>query len=135
MEQLIGFKTAKLADNKGFDIQTYDKCWIKTLSGKIINNADSKDCLDHNRGKQYLLQPSQSVLQKWLREKHEIDITICIRGNDDYEVFIHQNRGLKEQFLVDKTYENHKALYENCLEKALQEGLKLIKIAENEKTE
>lgn len=135
MEQLITFNTAKLAKDKNFDIQTYDKCWVKTLSGKIINNANTTDCLEHNRAKQYLMQPSQSVLQKWLREKHGIDITICIRGADDYEAYIHENRNLKKQFIMELTYENHKTLYENCLEKALQEGLKLIKITGNEKTE
>lgn len=56
-EQLIEVDTAKLANEKGFD-------W----DGYVV-------VIKHHEGKDYYL-PTQSLLQKWIREVHKIDIRI-----------------------------------------------------------
>ena len=69
-EQLISFETAKLAKEKGFTYayEFYDK------EGNIVDFGivgGWTDCHDENYA-----APTQSLLQKWLREKHDIHFEI-----------------------------------------------------------
>ena len=70
--------------------------------------------LKHSDGRNYFYSaPTQSELQKWLRDKHNI-LVLIDRGDKPYITFQH-NRS-KEDFDT----------YEEALEKGLQEALKLI---------
>ena len=117
-EELITFETAKLAKEKGF--------FYKGLMYR------KEGTLSDNRGFLYNLNvysaSTQSILQKWLREKHNIMVTVSI----PYEEFGFyaaeiwgENRedGIKileiDGMSVFKTYEE-------ALEEGLQEALKLI---------
>ena len=65
-EQLISFETAKLAKEKGFDIHCrfhYDE--------EMLNVYENED-FPYNSWNGSLFAPTQSLLQKWLREKHNI---------------------------------------------------------------
>jgi len=119
-EELITYDTAVLAKEKGFDIGGYlqDK-WLGTNSkGENVMGlgATSK-------------RPTQSLLQRWLREVHEIDVVIFREGA------IHSKRegwsadvattGKHHIFKWDLG-NTHKT-YEQALEQGLQEALKLIK--------
>ena len=124
-DQLVVIKTAELAKEKGFDINTYSNCWLKTLDGEIIHNSERKNIFEHDRCEPFLMQPTQVQLQKWLREKHDIDITI----NRSWTM----NRSYYYCILQELTFDNilqqestPDRSYEQSLEDALQESLKLI---------
>jgi hypothetical protein len=108
-EQLILFETAKLAKEKGFDepSDTYvtkgDK--YETEEGAFFKNSYG-----------FITASTQFLLQKWLREEHNIHIVIP--G--------------KWAFII-QTEENNSAAhgydyvsYEEALEAGLQEALKLV---------
>ena len=151
----ITFETAKLAKEKGYNIEGQTVFDLKN-DNKIINFKDNaiqefindaetgyrdkalyylKDGInvtDDNTDEGYfLLAPTQSLLQKWLREVHDILMNIIYDGND--EVFrveiIKQNKDrTRIVFFIEKgNYRVEFNTYEEALEVGLQEALKLIK--------
>ena len=108
-EQLITFETAKLAEKVGF-------------KEEYPNNSYSQDGLfmPQTRAFQGLPAPTQSLLQKWLREVHSIDILIAKPESKYWNVYIWE-----ETEMLFSLNEYAKS-YEEALEKGLQEGLKLI---------
>lgn len=132
-EQLISFETAKLAKEKGFD----EECNHSFNKTKVIR----QEC---NRNYLFFLPecsaPTQSLLQKWLREEHQLYVmieethTYALRtqigfyakivtpsGEDEFDE--HGFRFIKKLF-YDTWFDS---TYENALEKGLEEALKLIK--------
>ena len=103
-EELISFETAKLAKEKGFTEIIFESDGKGTLTG--IHKA-----------------PTQSLLQKWLREEHDIHFNI---GTGFYPES-------KKRFYQLQIFINHwtsaglHKTYEEALEEGLQEALKLIK--------
>ena len=88
-EPLIDFETAKLAKEKGFD----EKCFhifslfrggVKEYGPENIKSNDGSYNQNHKemywkRGCNFdyhFLRPTQSLLQKWLRDKHGLYIEI-----------------------------------------------------------
>ena len=104
-EQLISFETAKLAKEKGCNLENctcggYPEC---ICSDKRI---------------------SQSLLAKWLREKYDTDVIINTYRNQNqkyYKYFISE----KSKNLIKS--EEYYDTYEEAFEIGLQEALKLIK--------
>ena len=151
-EELITLQTAILAKEKGYNIEGQTVFDLKN-DNKIINFKDNaiqefindvetgyrdkalyylKDGInvtDDNTDEGYfLLAPTQSLLQKWLRVNHKIDITIMIVGDSGYEYYIHKNRKvITNNTVFPCSPEELKNLYEKTLELVLQEALKLIK--------
>lgn len=97
--QLISFETAKLAKEKGFREFC---CYAYTNDGKYMYGNEIGFYW-----KSYTISPTQSLLQRWLREKHNI--------------FMKNINVYKLEDLYGKTYEE-------VLEVDLQEALLLIKI-------
>jgi len=118
-EQLISFGTAKLAEDKGFNIPC----------GKFyLLDQYSEPSLANNKG---LLvgetqAPTQSSLQKWLREKYKIHIHICyFSENKKWNVDLYK---YETTALLNHPLElSNNTSYEEALEVGLQEALKLIK--------
>jgi len=118
-EQLISFETAKLAKEKGFDIDC--------IHGFYYDGTPT------NYSQQYqdilIPRPTQSLLQKWLREKRNIFVTV-------YEDFYNTAGWYFGVFYG--TYPTHQRItntesnivpsliYEESLEIGLSEALKLI---------
>ena len=98
-EQLVSLKTKSILHDKGF------------FNGGF--NIDIRPTSN---------LPTQSLVQKWLREVHNIHISvICSVLRDKYWSEIYgQNTTAMESVLEYSTYEE-------ALENALQESLKLIK--------
>ena len=65
--------------------------------------------------------PTQSLLQKWLREKHDIHITITSISQESWQYHIQ-----KPKDKLGDNYEEDFENYEEALEVGLQEALKLI---------
>lgn len=148
-EQLITLETAKLAKEKGFDWKTHDyfnknkystkykhsigyidDYWGDNYNYDWNTNGEpfkpfSKDCYS---------VPTQSLLQKWLREIHKIDIYVKGYGFGYYPC--HNNVPPANQGnvkYIDRRWnlQNEERFddlitYEQALEKGLQEALKLI---------
>lgn len=82
-EELASFKAAKLAKEKGFDI-VCDNWWVETLEHKLDCPRSGLETFPYQpprifRGKPFdsyyvvhAKAPTQSILQRWLREKHNI---------------------------------------------------------------
>lgn len=122
-EQLITLDTAKLAKEKGFNIPVlyaFDdedglltSSYVKDVFHPINYNSSSYKCS----------KPTQSLLQKWLREIFKYHVQI-IRDYDgwSYQIweFNHGNKMVKGGSCEMPDYYIE-------LEKGLQEALKLIK--------
>ena len=116
-EQLISFETAKLAKEKGFDDI---KRPYYTRSGNLVRDSFTGP---------FCAAPTQSLLQRWLREEHNIiaDLKVGYRIYPD-KFYFYYWRILKntEECEIDYTSEQQYSNYEEALEKGLLEALKLI---------
>lgn len=131
-EQRISFKLAKLAEEKGFDIiQTYGM-------ESSLYKKDGTPTYYANYGFMYsglsdgyISAPTQSFLQKWLREIHNIDIDInhwnkqpMVDRLGKREIWDNAYQG----FINGKDCHPYAKTYEGALEIALEEALNQIKI-------
>lgn len=124
-DTLVGFKVAKLAKEKGFDIPViygYQNDTYKEES-LYVKDYEQKHC--YNRRGNFSA-PTQSLLQKWLREKHKINVYVfeklVFKGD------LNEHRRLVCNIDLDEVaYFSILTPYEEVLEKGLQEALKLIK--------
>ncbi len=129
-EQLILFDTAKLAKEKNFDIpctkvyNTIGELWNSHYKDMKNSDPDSGACCT---------APTQSLLQKWLRIKHDIHVEPTLNFTSD-KFPMHFNCGVMtgissvEAFKwagIESSYTFYKK-YEEALEAGLIEGLKLI---------
>ena len=130
-EQLITFDTAKLAKEKGFNIPRSNVYHVSsktlTLSFSAIESDDK-----------HYTAPTQSLLQKWLREVHNIDVVISPERYSNGVNYLVQAQKwdlnadpeVNLNFVIKGSCwynDNHEyPTYEEALEKGLQEALKLI---------
>lgn len=126
-EQIITLETAKLAKNKGYlesCLRPYDN------KGNLLKR-DYDNC-------EYLITdgiysaPTQSLLQKWLREEHDINVFIGFRPNSKkwdshaYSLNLNGKEYVNERPLKKFINQDVFNTYEEALEAGLQEALKLI---------
>jgi len=131
-EEIITFETAKLAKDSGFQIPCKSKFVV--LKTKIVEKTNSTHNANSKKDNVYA-RPTQTLLQKWLREKHNIYAKthpVYKNGKVMYEFIIFLlNKRLGEYGFKNLMSINIEPYYwemdEEALEKALQEGLKLIK--------
>lgn len=122
-DQLITFDTAKLAKEKGLDNIQCDHVYCIGFNSikedrNIINEKRYRTTV---HGQFHLaLAPTQSLLQKWLREKNDIEVnTLLVTDLETgYKYYMHLVNQEPNQIRYKK--------YEEALEKGLQEALKLI---------
>ena len=133
-EELITLQTAKLAKEKGFDVRC-EKAYFETgrhiletiRDGEITFPYKPPRILKRNYGDEFTIfiaeAPTQSLLQKWLREEYNIDVIVECDNNGDkfYKVRVWENGNYNLLYLT--LFKK----YEEALEAGLQEGLKLIK--------
>lgn len=119
-EQRITLETAKFAKEKGFDID-YCQC------------GGFPDCICTDKS------PTQSLLQKWLREEHNIHTEIrTFYRNWIFNIYdltkLPNRQSLLHincendfiEFLEENNVSTNMSSYEFALEQGLQEALKLI---------
>ncbi len=136
-DTLIGFETAKLAKLKGFVgkwCTTYYK--VDGVVGYIAyyeyydNNEDDNPMV-FDKVKPLCEAPTQSLLQKYLRDKHNIHIQIhtkVFHKDKTHYKLTYWCIGLKLKYNpkeIFKSVEDYDT-YEECLEYALQQALNLI---------
>lgn len=129
-EQLISFDTAKLAKELGFDVpiqhtvnkvnQLYD-----IHNNKI--NINSNIVTNWNKFNTVISAPTQSLLQKWLRDKYGLHVEVRLANQVKkksyyygvFEYFVYRHQLVQSNSRFKK--------YEESLEVGLQEALNLIK--------
>tara|TARA_R110000868_G_scaffold43734_2_gene146772 strand:- start:215 stop:691 length:477 start_codon:yes stop_codon:yes gene_type:complete len=156
-DKIISYKTAVLAKKKGFTIPVFDSYVIvskfnrKTCELKDKNLKDGDkfsfkvyfgdegtiDEFKYNYNnlkseyyahKEYISAPTQSLLQKWIRETHKIHIMIIGFGGTELEFYTPKIvEGI--QFKIDsfENFTKKQTSYEDALEMGLIEALNLIK--------
>jgi len=140
-ETLITFETAKLAKEKGFDIgvnqsyiiykesynydddpnhrESYKVNDIEINSHYHVNNHKGID-LSNELYEAYSV-PTQSLLQKWLREVHNIHLAV------EPETFNPETDYISEIIILPRKFLKYRGkTYEEALEIALKCGLKLV---------
>lgn len=121
MEQIISAETAHLAKEKKFDWEVYDAYIdyrpFEDVYDQPVNYRTSQN---HNLKDNRKSAPTQSLLQKWLREVHGIYCDNILRPNFRYSWEINS---LSDIDISEKSFPS----YEEALEAGLQEALKLIK--------
>ena len=128
-EQLITFETANLAKKKRFDWECRDFI-NETQDGNLVEDS----LLENYNNMPHLISfPTQSLLQKWLREVHHIVIdNTCYFSLTKFTLKLHTfENGEFIGTVIDsvrdvKNRVTYKS-YEEALEEGLQEALKLIK--------
>jgi hypothetical protein len=145
-EELVSYKVAKLAKEKGFNwnvLDTFDdkenpvSRYNVDVDGldSYINTGDEnyvKEVFELNNSQMqsgFVARPTQSLLQKWLREEHKISIIIddCFIKHDFIDetklVFDYTLSSLgKQNYKFSKTFNS----YEEALESGLKKALKML---------
>lgn len=115
MEQLISYETAKLAKEKGYK--------------KLCDfSYDDDGVLTGNCEQAYnYVAPTQSLLQKWLREVHNIHIEISTNHKWNVKIVFLRNISGEIKSIDGEHHIWNIDTYEQALEIGLQNALKLIK--------
>ena len=128
-EQFITFETAKLAKKKGFaegSHHYYGRLYPDSSDLTIsLQGAGIYTVLNSEYKKNEVYEaPIQSMLQKWLREKHSMHIVINYEYiNNHYTLEV---LNLLQDEIIYAFYDFNHDTYEEILEKGLQESLKAI---------
>ena len=148
-EEPISFEVAVLAAEKGFPQERFNTAWYNELGtylGRTDLNKDGKsyqevcrenalftpaDRKDEFSIKAYLA-PSQSLVQRWLREERNVDIyayvieqfhnSVPVPSQDreySYRIIV---QGISMFVSVDEMFDT----YEQAVDKGLKESLKLL---------
>ena len=128
--QLVRFETAKLAKEKGFREYT-PNCFDVERSNAICNTGVNANEFSRVGN---VSAPTQSLLQKWLREKHNLHIEIYHHKLSSFNqeagfrglICFMDNNHESDGIHVWKDDKNMFKTYEEALEIGLIEGLKLI---------
>lgn len=119
-DQLISFETAKLAKEKGFNEATNAYYNLNLQANILENKPIIVAAMKHNNFKDLVAIPTQSLLQKWLREVRELNIEIRIVHGGTWTFYV-----LTDTY--KSIYSNNNYInYEEALEVGLQEALKLL---------
>lgn len=134
-DELIKFDTAMLAQTKGFD--EYCSAWYTEPDKLEYSEMDDiKNSEDENS--HFLPSaPTQSLLQRWLRETHKIRIFVENKTAGDFGFIIYTLNPDKTKiagipWIRNSYFTLHFNTYEEALEKGLLNALKLIKDGEKE---
>lgn len=128
IEHLVSFETAKLAKEKGFNLNFPTAVYTEEGDLWISQNLLNERITGKPFPKILFTAPTQSLLQKWLREVHHIFLHV-VTDNEKYDFhgwdMIHPisiNEDIREIGGEPCRYNS----WEEALEIGLQEGLKLI---------
>jgi len=133
-EQLINFETAKLAKEKGFNWETYLRYQDGNLTGGALFNHNS---ISMQSVWNVLLcsAPSQSFLQKWLRDIYkihiELNLNFCPDAPNEYgygiSIMTNCDNFDEVQWIGNDLTGVWFKSYEEAIEAGLIKGLNLIK--------
>ena len=140
-EQYVSFETAKLAKEKGFDEEFENMHVWNNFKGEILEDVSGYNMKNSHLCKNSYSAPTQSLLARWLREKHHIHVIPFPNGCDNngksiygcniwyvdingtefgvhfpcYPIYIHGNNSSRKR-----------VSYEEAMEAGLQVALNLL---------
>jgi hypothetical protein len=121
-EEICTYEVAKLAKEKGFDVQTFD--WYD-YTGNYHKGFIPHELHECPRYKEYYA-PTQSLLQRWLREERGIIVEVFMDDDSNMPLTynIHQYKDWNWE-CVCHHHGNYYAIndWELCLEDALKYAL------------
>lgn len=122
MDQIVNFETAKLAKEKRFDKES--ESYYKQ-SGELLYDIEFP-FLQPTKLDKYCNAPTQTELQKWLREVYNKHIQIALATNPRkcFVYFIQDDKGVTIEWNTDP--ELIFDTYEEALEIGLQKALEMI---------
>lgn len=128
-EEIVKYETAKLAKEKGFNIYQEQQYSQDTINKTILRNYSLSQCKLYN---DMFYAPSQSLLQKWLRDNDLFIKVSVITYSEDFTIkYSVDIISLEENLytLGERIYHGFDLFktYEEALEEGLIQGLKLIK--------
>lgn len=115
-DQLISFETAKLAKEKGFELNSI--CYFQLLQNRplrymLVVEEGEGDYVNEDPENRIAVC-TQSLLQRWLRETHLLFVYITPKWEGDNKK--------DTRWRHNNSYESAKTLY-NTYEEALEAGL------------
>lgn len=125
MEQLISLSTAKLAKRNSFNLYCpysyYDGILTGFTPGYRLEDGTTSE--NDYWGIDRYYAPTQSLLQKWIREKHGINTVIQQTEDNTFDGYL---QGDFKDSEIDGEFAFGEK-YEECLELLLIEALEYIK--------
>jgi hypothetical protein len=134
-EDLITFETAKLAHKASFIFKGRTNDWLSTT---LPYHEDGTRNISLNYKGELYPAPTQSLLQKWLRVKHNLLVEInyrtfaCSSGNGYFYMVERKNKDKSMREYFGKDIFHGFETYEEALEIGLQAAL-MILIVKNKK--
>lgn len=123
--QLINFNTAKLAKDRGFLEPCFHYFSMEGDEKQFMEDGLYFPSIGENG--RLILRPTQSQLQKWLREKYEIYIEILLDQTTYPKFACEITRFLNYEFIhIEQPDWSLYRTYEEALEIALFKSLKYI---------
>ena len=125
IEELVTLETAKMLKEKGFKEDVFTFYELDCIEGDMILSETYDYSDNFNKKDDCFSAPSQSLVQKWLRQEKNLHIEISyMYGNywiyDILTIPEHDLVGLSDRPII--RYET----YEEALEAGIFEALKLI---------
>lgn len=121
-EQLVSFETAKMLKEAGFNIE--QKAYYLGSDKELWNDVNFPS-VQPSKPEGYISAPTQSLAQKWFREKHKIHIMMYL-GNKPLPmyasiIFVEEDREPRPVALSETLP------YEETLELALRSAASMVK--------
>ena len=120
-DEICTYEVAKLAREKGFNVQTFD--WYD-YAGNYNKGFIPHKLYECPRYKEYYA-PTQSLLQRWLREEEGIHISVeyeWVEGVDDWTFWAYIKK-INNAKVVNDAIKSGFNTYELALEDALKYAL------------
>src|ERR1035437_2909321 len=130
LDQIVSFETAKLAKQKAFIFRGRTNDWMQTT---LPYHENGKRNLDFTYEGEDYPAPTQSLLQKWLRQKHKIIVIVDYLNNNSnqpysYQIFYNKKKTFfDEKRERDPDHNDYFNKYEDALEIGLWKAPLLIK--------
>jgi hypothetical protein len=124
-ESLISFETAVLAKEKGFELNSicyYELIKEGQLRYKLVTEEDESGTWVNDDYRNRIACVTQSLLQKWLREVHNIHICFKYIEEEVNKFHFVVYDGRIKEYGLPEIYPK----YDKGLEEKLKEALKLI---------
>ena len=122
-KEICTYEVCKLAKEKGFDVQTFD--WYD-YTGNYHKGFIPHELHECPRYKEYYA-PTQSLLQRWLREEKKWNIVVRMYEDKGYYWFIQNSKGqLQESYFTyaDEMFPTYELALEDALKYALNNLVK-----------
>ena len=126
-EEICTYEVAKLAKEKGFDVPTdrYYHIYDDVIEAQNSLEMTGDGCADfYNSLNRYrCAAPTQSLLQRWLREEKKWNIVVRMYEDKGYYWFIQNSKGqLQESYFTyaDEMFVTYEVALEDALKYTLE---------------